>query len=72
METEDLFHVSQAHRHPEFPVTYSNQCFTVPFCIPIMDFFPFSHLCPFFLGEVYGNVFESLKKIIDFISGLLI
>ena len=57
---EDLFHVSQAHRHPALPVTYSNQHFVVPFHILILDFFPFSHLCPFFLGEVYGNVFESI------------
>ena len=74
-EGEDLFHVSKAHRHPTLPVTYSNQCFIVPFHIPITDFFPFSHLFPFFLGEVYGDVFESifgLRKIIDFISDFLI
>ena len=72
---EDLFHVSQAHRHPALRVTYSNQRFVVPFHIPISDFFPFSHLFPFFLGEVYRDVFESifgLRKIIDFISDLLI
>ena len=74
-EGEDLLHVSQAHRHPTFPVTYSSQCFIVSFHIPISDFFPFSHLFPFFLAEVYGDVFESifgLRKIIDFISDLLI
>lgn len=43
-----------------FPVTYSGQRFIVPFHIPVSDFFPLSHLCPFFLGEVYGNVFESI------------
>ena len=74
-EGEDLFQVSQAHRHPALPVTYSNQCFIVPFHIPISNFFPFSHLFPFFLGEVYRDVFESifgLRKIIDLISDLLI
>ena len=72
---EDLLHVFQAHRHPALHVTYSNQCFIVPFHIPISNFFPFSHLFPFFLGEVYRDVFESifrLRKIIDFISDLLI
>ena len=68
---EDLLHVFQAHRHPALHVTYSNQCFVVPFHIPILDFFPFSHLCPFFLGEVYGNVF-GLRKIVDSIGDLLI
>ena len=74
-EDEYLFHVSQAYRHPALPITYSNQRFIVSFHIPISDFFPFSHLFPFFLGEVYGDVFESifgLRKIIDFISDLLI
>ena len=74
-EGEDLFHVSQAHRHPALLVTYSNQRLVVSFHIPILDFFPFSHLFPFFLGELYGDVFESifgLRKIIDFISDLLI
>ena len=74
-EGEDLFHVSQAHRHPALPVTYSNQCFVVPFHIPILDFFLFSHLFLFFLGEVYRDVFErifGLRKIIDFINDLLI
>ena len=74
-EDEDLFHVPQAHRHPALPVTYSNQRFAVSFHIPISDFFLFSHLFPFFLGEVYRDVFESifgLRKRIDFISDLLI
>ena len=74
-EGEDLFHVSQAHRHPALPVTYSNQRFVVSFHILISDFFPFSHLFPFYLGEVYGDVFESilgLREIIGFISDLLI
>ena len=72
---EDLFHVSQAQKHPALPVTYSNQRFVVPFHIPISNFFPFSHLFPFFLGEVYRDVFESifgLRKIIDFFNDLLI
>ena len=74
-EGEDLLHVSQAYRHPALPVTYSNQRFVVSFHIPLSDFFPFSHLFPFFLAEVYRDVFESifgLRKIIDFISDLLI
>ena len=37
---EDLFHVSQAQKHPALPVTCSNQSFIVPFHIPISDFFP--------------------------------
>lgn len=73
--TEGLFQVSQARQHPALLITYSNQRFVVPFHIPVSDFLPVSHLCPFFLGEVYGNVFESifgLEKIIDSISDLLI
>ena len=72
-EGEDMFHVSQAHRHPALPVTYRNQHFIVSLHISISDFSPFCHLCPLFLGEVYGNVFErvfGLRKIIDFISCL--
>ena len=72
--TEGLIHVSHAPQHPALLVTYSHQRFIVPFHIPVSDFLPVSHLCPFFLGEVYGNVFESifgLEKTRDPISDLL-
>lgn len=45
---------------PGFLVTYRKHHVIVVFHIPVAFFLKLSHLCPFFLGEVSGNVFENI------------
>lgn len=55
-ELETAFYLGWSD--PRLFFTYRNQHFIVLFHVPIANFLPLSHLCPFFFGEVYGNIFE--------------